>query len=326
MYTVAVVVPCYNGFKYMGNCLESMENQTIKPEQIIIVDDCSTDDSYEQLQKYANESNLNILLLKNEKNSGPGISRKNAITNSKTDYVVFCDCDDSYESDFVEKAKECIKTTGADLILTDYNVIYDGEKKPANTVKMLQGKPKIELIANCGMSLCDKIIKRELFDDVEFPALYHSEDGVVLLQIIEKAKKVFILDVPFYNYFFRSNSASSKLSQRAFSDSVEAFDFIEKKFLDKYPQECEFLGIKYLLYCAVINGIKSETSYKKIKEQILTFFEKYPKWYKNKYIYSLGRGKRLYLNILRMRMFFLFPIMAKMHTIVVLMRIKKRKG
>ena len=65
---ITVIVPCYNGFRYMINCLSALENQTYKRFKVIIVDDCSTDDSYNQLTSYKEQSPLDITLIRNSKN------------------------------------------------------------------------------------------------------------------------------------------------------------------------------------------------------------------------------------------------------------------
>ena len=99
--SIAVIIPCYNGWKYMSNCLESLENQSSLPNQIIIVDDCSTDDSFEHLNNYILKSPLKIQLVRNESNVGPGQSRANALKYVATEYVSFCDCDDWFEVTFI---------------------------------------------------------------------------------------------------------------------------------------------------------------------------------------------------------------------------------
>jgi len=52
MKKITVIITCYNGYQYMGNCLSSLENQTYKDFKVVIIDDCSTDDSYQQLLEY----------------------------------------------------------------------------------------------------------------------------------------------------------------------------------------------------------------------------------------------------------------------------------
>ena len=93
MATISIIIPCYNGWKYMENCLQSLEKQTILPDEIIVMDDCSTDDSFAQLSAYTATSVLPLRVLRNEKNSGPGFSREVASQLVTSDYVAFCDCD-----------------------------------------------------------------------------------------------------------------------------------------------------------------------------------------------------------------------------------------
>ena len=57
---ISVIIPCYNSFKDMGKCLDALENQTFKDFEVIIVNDCSKDDSEQRLHEYAQKSNLKM--------------------------------------------------------------------------------------------------------------------------------------------------------------------------------------------------------------------------------------------------------------------------
>ena len=78
----------------MQRCLESLERQQYKNFEVIVVDDSSTDDSYYQLKMYAQNSELNMTVVSNEKNRGPGYSRNVGIKLAKGRWISFCDADD----------------------------------------------------------------------------------------------------------------------------------------------------------------------------------------------------------------------------------------
>ena len=91
-YILTVIIPVYNNDKYIKRCLNSVINQSIKNIKIIIVDDGSTDTSYNIIKSYAEEyDNIEYFTTKRQ---GPGVARNIGITNCVTEYVTFLDSDD----------------------------------------------------------------------------------------------------------------------------------------------------------------------------------------------------------------------------------------
>ena len=89
----SIITPEYNSFNLMERYFDSLENQTFMDFEIVIVDDCSTDDSYEKLQEYARKSPLSITLKQSEKNFGPGNTRNIGLDNATGEWVTFIDID-----------------------------------------------------------------------------------------------------------------------------------------------------------------------------------------------------------------------------------------
>lgn len=312
MTNISIVVPCYNGWRYMEKCLSSFEKQTRQPYEIIIADDCSTDDSYEKVEEYIKTSSLNIVHIKSDKNSGPGITRKKAVEKSTGSYLAFCDCDDWYEPNLVERVASIIEISDPDLVMYDNYIAYDTRRTVAHVATSLIGKDKSYILANYPMSLSRLIVKRKLLEGVVFPPLYNGEDGAVVPQIIANAESVEIVDEPLYNYYFREGSASNKPSRSAYLNLIEAFSTVEL-IRDRFPIECEFLGIKMVCYGATLNAFKTGATNADIKAIIAIFTTTYPNWCENKYFPEYSKVKRLYLKLIQRNWFFLARQMARMH-------------
>lgn len=90
----SIIVPIYNTEKYLDKCIKSILNQTMSDYELILIDDCSTDDSLTIAYKY--ESN-HVKVLKNASNSGLSETRNVGIKNASGDYIVFIDSDDYIE-------------------------------------------------------------------------------------------------------------------------------------------------------------------------------------------------------------------------------------
>ncbi len=313
---ISIIMPCYNGWKYMEKCLDSFENQTKKPYEIVVCDDCSTDDSFEKLTEYASKSSLNFNIIKNERNSGPGVSRDNAIKIAKGDYVAFCDCDDWYELEFIEFMTKAIIENNSDIAICDNYITYDNRKVVANAIKELIGVCKEKIIAKYKMSLCRLVVIKELFNGIESPAIYNGEDGAIVPQILGKAQNISIVDKPLYNYYFREGSASNSPKKTIYLDMLKGFDAIEN-IRQKYPIECEFLGIKMVLYGATLNAFKAKIKRNIILQFVKDFEARYPKWKKNEYLKGYGKFKKIYLKFLSLKMTAMCRFLTFIHGILV---------
>lgn len=97
---VSIIMPSYNTAKYIGESIDSVIEQTYKNWELIIVDDCSTDNTDEVVAQY---DDSRIIYLKNEKNSGAAVSRNKALRVAKGEWIAFLDSDDLWDTTKLEK-------------------------------------------------------------------------------------------------------------------------------------------------------------------------------------------------------------------------------
>lgn len=97
---ISVIIPVYNGVKYINQCLDSLINQTFKDFEIICVNDGSTDNSLEILENYS-KTDPRIKII-NQKNSGAAAARNNGLAQATGDYLSILDCDDFFDGDMFE--------------------------------------------------------------------------------------------------------------------------------------------------------------------------------------------------------------------------------
>lgn len=315
---ISIIIPCFNGFKLMQRCFTALEQQSYKDFEVIIIDDCSSDNSYETIQKYMENSKLNIKLFKNKTNVGPGKSREIGLEKCSGSWVAFCDCDDWYENDFLERMLELSNRNNADLVICDSFNVKNKRKKITGATKKIYGKnKKEELIAFAPMSLWRLLISKTLISKVDFLDIYYSEDGIILTQLILFANKIVITNAPYYNYLSRKDSASSKPSKRAYLDNMKGYYFLEKFLKNNYPEEYEFIGIKYVLYSATIGAYKAAIPVKEVGKIVDDFCGENPLWTNNKYLNSLNIGKRCYLFCLYRRWYILGKIMVYIQGLII---------
>lgn len=311
---VSVIIPCFNGFRYMERCLSALERQTHRDFEVVIVDDGSTDGSFEALERYKNSSPLNMKIIQNKTNRGPGKSREIGIRNSGGRQVAFCDCDDWYEEGFIEKMTELAEKENADLVLCDSYRVKGNIKKPTGaTGKILESRSREEILARAPMSLCRTLIKRELVERVKFLDLYYGEDGVVLLQLIAGAKKIMATEEALYNYLVRETSASSRPSKRACLDGIEGYRYLRGALHEQYPEACEFIGIKNIIYAATLGAFKSGVPLHEIKKMAEDFSKDYPRYINNRFMADLGRAKKIYIHCINRRNYVFCRLLASIH-------------
>jgi glycosyltransferase involved in cell wall biosynthesis len=106
MTLVSVIIPVYNGEKYILNALNCVINQTYRPLEVVVFDDASTDNTFDLATEFFNtESNINVILRKsnNESPKGPGFGRNEAILLSTGSILCHLDVDDEMDSARIEK-------------------------------------------------------------------------------------------------------------------------------------------------------------------------------------------------------------------------------
>ena len=130
MLEISIIMPAYNAGKYIGNAIESIINQTFKNWELIIVDDCSTDNTVNIVEKYCKSHN-NILLIKRTHNSGAArLPRREAAYAAKGRFILTFDADDFLDKDYIEKMYQRKIATGSNITLgTLYFCNEDGQTK-----------------------------------------------------------------------------------------------------------------------------------------------------------------------------------------------------
>lgn len=112
---ISVIVPLYNQGQYLADCLDSLFVQTIKPDEIIVINDGSTDESLEIAKKYELGS-FGIVRIINQVNKGLSSARNTGIMNATGDYILPLDADDMFTETAIERIVQVAKETNADII------------------------------------------------------------------------------------------------------------------------------------------------------------------------------------------------------------------
>lgn len=207
---ISVVIPCYNGEKYVERCLKNLAAQTHKNIEIIIVNDGSSDRS-QSLIEQGQKSMPNILLI-NQKNQGVSASRNAGIERASGEYIHFFDIDDEINPEFYETLAETATKTSVDIVACN---VYN-EAKPHRNICYTGREVAIDVdsrlrLTNVGRrgSVWRYIFRREflLANNLRFDTSRISgEDRVFSLQAVYFAKN--IATEPRATYYYRLNEGS----------------------------------------------------------------------------------------------------------------------
>lgn len=209
---VSVIMPTFNASKYLADSIESILNQTYTNLELLISDDCSKDSTKEILDRYVKkDSRVKVEYL--ETNCGSGIARNKSIERANGRYIAFCDCDDRWIPEKLEKQiahmnrKDCALCSSSYLICDENNQVTGISLSPKHlTLGMMKRDNKI----GCLTAIYD--IKR-LGHKFYMPAIRKRQDWALFLNIMKECQICFCVTEPLAYYRQRKGSISSnKLS------------------------------------------------------------------------------------------------------------------
>lgn len=264
---ISLVMPVYNVENFLNKALTSVENQTFKDFEMIIVDDGSSDKSYEIAEEFCSR-NPNFKLIK-QKNSGPAAARNTGVTHCKGEYIAFMDSDDYLEKNFLEELYNLAKKTGADITCCNFNMYYPNKNlkiyMPFNSLPGVYTKSKAlrKLILDISVHyfIWNKLYKKELFleRNIKFDNMYF-EDISTSPRLFYFAKTVAFTSKALYNYTMRENSILHSINAKKVNDYIKALGII-KSFLEENNDYEKYSGhvwiyaqrVKFVVYYYIIN-------------------------------------------------------------------------
>lgn len=314
---VTIVIPCYNVAKYIKRCIDSLVGQSFQKFKVILVDDKSTDDTYQYLLQLQATSGLDIMVLQNSCNSGPAVSRNNGILEADTKYITFCDSDDRYEPDFLKTMVSLLEDNAADMAFCGYKVVDEHGNSQSRPVYNRSGLiSREEAFCLDADSLCMLMVKTDIMKDTLLPDLRNGEDVATVPLLMAKANRYAATVSCLYNYFRRSDSASERPTMKAVESLVCSYQYVQKNFPDKYIKEKEFLGIKNLLYSTMITLFSCSNNRHMAKSLLQEFEDIYPNWKNNPYIASLRTYKKVILRMVSLKLFGVVRLVAILRNVI----------
>lgn len=256
---VSVIVPVYNSSKYLERMLVSLFAQTLKEMEFIFVDDCSTDNSLEILYDYEKKDPDRVIIIKSDKNGGPGGARNIGLQYASGEYIGFADSDDYIKP-------EMYKCMYKKAMEDDYDIVecgYYSERKNRKIMlwnKSMEGKVtfdnRVMMFVSCGF-LWSKLYKRKIIIDsgIKFINKIQFEDLDFLSRLYCRIQKVAIVDKALYYYCDNPESFSNKGNKLKYLDINNIFS---KQYLSNMKKENMYNILRPVIEYVVI-GIWFDT-------------------------------------------------------------------
>ncbi len=225
MAILSIVVPVYNGEKYLDRCVESLISQTLTDIELLLVDDGSTDGSAALCNAWAQrDPRVRVL---HQKNGGPMAAVRTGVDAAQTEWIGFCDCDDWVVEEYYEVLYTAIVSSGADLVCCGHRMVYSETAGGCNadtacTVvesadvlrRFFSGDACLVTKNNRWSKLFRRNVLAECVGGID-PGLRIGEDCVLVLEYLQRCDRVCLME-RFDGYFYRQLPTSLVHAFRAY--------------------------------------------------------------------------------------------------------------
>ena len=206
---ISIITPNFNCSRFIAQTIESVLAQTYTNWEMIIVDDCSTDDSYQIALDYSTkDSRIKVLI--NDKNSGAAFSRNSALDIAQGEYIAFLDSDDLWEKDKLEKQICFMKENNCDFSYMIYDLIDEESQSLQKEVRIPRKLTYFKYLFHCYTGCLTVMYKKEIAKDIRSFLIKNNNDYGLFLQVVKYAKKAMGIKECLAHYRIRKSSISRK--------------------------------------------------------------------------------------------------------------------
>ena len=251
---VSIIIPVYNVQDYLARCVDSVLTQTYTDLEIILVDDGSIDISGDICDEYAlHDARVRVI---HKENGGLSDARNAGLDVARGNYVAFIDADDYVHPSFVELLLKTINETGAQIAVSTWQELKDGDKPR----KVKTKRPRCTILTQeeaissvfyqkkLNHSACSRIFETQLFNNLRFPEGMLYEDLAIIYPLLCKVEKVALINTPMYYYMHRQGSIITTMSLRR-THVLDHIERIEEQVTDEAPQYLPAVRSRHLSAC-----------------------------------------------------------------------------
>lgn len=203
---VSIITPTFNCGNFISEAIESVLSQTYKNWEMIISDDCSTDNTYEVIKPYL-KSDSRIKYIKNEEHSGAAIARNNAMRAAQGRWIAFLDSDDVWHPDKIERQVAFMEKNNYAFSYHAYSEIDEDGKNLGVLVAGKHKVNKLDMYACCWPGCLTVMYDAWRIGLIQIANVKKNNDTAIWLKVVKKSKCYF-LDENLAKYRRRSGSTT----------------------------------------------------------------------------------------------------------------------
>ena len=330
---VSVIVPVYNvPTDLLKKCVKSIEEQTVKDIEIILVDDGTPDTSGSICDELAKEDQRIKVI--HQKNQGLCTARNNGLKMAQGEWVSFVDGDDWIEKNTYELMLKKVKTTNADIGVFGYVKDYPNHSVNSNFEKYFDETKNYENKEDLDFLLCMVLNYNSRFSSVTTKFIkknflvenniYHDEElkqgaeGIEFnIRMIKAAKRVVFVNKDFYHYIYNSKSITNVHDEKNHELVLNCFKKIKEEIRtsDIEIKEWFYNRLKYVILTIAISGyfspqVKEKYSTQKKKFNIFLEDDLIKETLKNKNAVGLSLSRKITLFFIKHKMYIFVKIIA----------------
>lgn len=247
---VSIIMPSYNTGRFIKETIESVLAQSYPAWELIIVDDCSTDNTDDVVSQYLTDERIRYI--KNEINSGAAVSRNRALREAKGKWIAFLDSDDLWEADKLQKQILFMKDNGYHFSYTNYVEIDEKSKLNGKSVTGPKCISKHGMYNYCWMGCLTVMYDADAVGLIQIADIKKNNDYAMWLKVCKKAN-CYLLDDNLARYRKRSGSISNHGYMKLIKWHYKLYREVEKK----NPISSAVLTMRNLLF-----GVMKKIKYK----------------------------------------------------------------
>lgn len=235
---LSIIVSIYNAENYLDKTLESILKQIDTFDEVILINDGSTDSSLDICKIYKEMYYQKNIVIINKKNEGISIARNYGLKISSGNYILWIDADDWVSNEYINEIKKCIIETNADIILFDYYEVKKEEQRKISYKDRSCYINKNDIMKDIAQdkfasTLWRVAIKKNVYNKIKFPNVKTMEDYAIYHELFYYADSCVYIYKPIYFYRVLENSLSHRKNQ----DVIDKYKVIKKReqfFQEKY--------------------------------------------------------------------------------------------
>lgn len=252
---IAIIIPVYNAVSWIDACMEQLLSQRKLPDEIIFVDDASTDETVSRCAAWQRKYPEHVRIIRLCTNSGPGIARNAGMAACRSEYITFMDVDDRLSQHFISTLYDCITAKTLDVAVCGIDVISDSASKKV----LPQTVFNVSSLLNQSILLCstfNKIYRTNFIREgkIRFSRCRIGEDMAFAVKLCSLSPRVGGVPLALYQYIRRPGSLTGalKLRREIFVALDDLYAFLRRTacpstLLSAYRRLCLLHGMYYPL-------------------------------------------------------------------------------